>query len=1047
MAANNKNFEEKLIAISSAETLKNAKQLLKNNLIGCAYRDRENRICASFTQNNNILTTTVRTGDNAIGECQCSQQNNNSKLCEHALAAIMYASRFNSKLKPIDDEEGKYTGMKTQNFSDFIQSGTPIHEAKRAILKINVNSEFPHVPSKWENAVLSVRLYNNNREYLGNQSNLRHLYFDKMLAVSLQLENFSLQDQQIIRYLAINGEPDGSNILLNSEQTAEFFHCLINFENFSRDGRKLIVHSESAEPVIIKSKQHNKTVLSPAIRVNGALLDLGMAKVITGRSGCWVGRQGEYFFVPAILDVNWIRNFFRSGRQEWNGKLPDSLAFDGKFAVPVISAENTGLERLTYRIMLDGNFDSRTNKLAVRIEYIYKGKSFLPDSGRLAQIDGRFYRRQEEEENDFENEFKMFGFTYENGSFVLNRVEEAGIFLDRLLPIWMQKYPDLILSAGFARLTNGGNGLNECQFRCSYISGKNDRIKLNYNIEADNDPVSFKALQKNAIENRSYILTVHGQPVKCPLQLSKFIHSFGNIAENINEEKHELEIPFFSIPYFLNIAGNIPGIIPPELYNSNPLAENTSSILQLTEKPDFPFTGTLRPYQQQGVDFICRMSSNNFNVILADEMGLGKTIQVLNVLSKMQKKNMPPSLVVCPASLLFNWEREAGKFVPSMKTIQLSGSNRSDEWQDIDKYDLVIISYSVCSRDIDFIRKTQFNFVILDEAQHIKNPNTANAQTCKSIRAAHRLVLTGTPLENSSVDLWSIFDFLHHGMLGNFNHFKRCYANIAENRALQQDLAARVNPFIMRRTKQEVATELPPKQDFTYFCEMQSDQRALYEEIRTNGSKMLEKCKKGSSVNTEIFTTLLRLRQICCHPQLLPDFSGDENFPSAKMELLHELLQENLDSGHKVLLFSQFTSILAVIEKYLQANNIPYEYLDGTTRNRRQHVDNFNNNDNIKVFLLSLKAGGTGLNLTSADTVIIYDPWWNPAVEMQAADRTHRIGQTKPVSSIKLLMRDSIEEKILQLQEKKQNIFDNVIDNPNISSEKLSIEDLKFLLA
>ena len=198
---------------------------------------------------------------------------------------------------------------------------------------------------------------------------------------------------------------------------------------------------------------------------------------------------------------------------------------------------------------------------------------------------------------------------------------------------------------------------------------------------------------------------------------------------------------------------------------------------------------------------------------------------------------------------------------------------------------------------------------------------------------------------------------------------------------------------------------------------------------------------------TEIFTTLLRLRQICCHPQLLPDFDGGEEFPSAKMELMHELLQENIDSGHKVLLFSQFTSILAVIEKYLQENNISYEYLDGTTRNRQQRVDHFNNDDSVKVFLLSLKAGGTGLNLTSADTVIIYDPWWNPAVELQAADRTHRIGQTRQVNSIKLLVKDSIEEKILHLQEKKQNIFDNVIENPTFNNEKLSVEDLKYLLA
>lgn len=1047
MAANNKNFEEKLIAISSAETLKNAKQLLKNKQLECAYRDIENCICASFSRNNSLISTKVRTGDNAVGECDCQKQNNDGKLCEHALAAIMYASRFNNKLKMLDDCESRYTGMKVQNFSEFLNSGTPVPDAKKATLRINVISEFPHVPSKWENAVLSIKLFCNNREYLGNQNNLRHLYFDKMLAISLKLEYFSLQDQQIIRYLAINGEPDSSNILLNSEQTAEFFHCLINFRDFRKDGRKLVIHGDFAEPVILKQRQGNKTTLSPAIRVNNSILELGMAKVITGRSGCWVGRQGEYYFVPAMLDVNWIRNFFRTGRQEISGKLPDTLTCEGKFAVPVLETDSLILESLKHKILLSGKFDPKSMRLAVNVQYIYKGNSFLPDSGRLAQINGKFYRRDEEAEYAFETEFSMFGFERENNTFVLNDLENIGIFLDRVLPIWLEKYPDMLLNADMARLAGGGNGLNPCTIQCRYVSQNGDKIKLAYDLNASGLPVSLKNLQKNAVCNRNYILTVNGLPVKCNEKLNKFMLSFSNIAENINEEKHELEISFFSVPYFRSIADSIPGAIPNELIATDNENADFSAFAAQKEKPDFIFEGKLRPYQQEGVDFLTNMNFHNFNVILADEMGLGKTIQVLAMLSAMQKKNMPPSLVVCPASLLFNWEREAAKFVPSMKTIQLAGAHREEEWKDIAKYDLVIISYSVCNRDIEFIRKTQFNFVILDEAQHIKNPGTANAQTCKSIRSKHRLVLTGTPLENSSEDLWSIFDFLHHGMLGSFNSFKKTYANIADDPYLQQDLSARVSPFIKRRTKLEVAKELPPKQELTFFCEMPPAQRELYENVRANGFKMLENYKKGTSVSTEIFTTLLRLRQICCHPQLLPDFAYGEDFPSAKMELMHELLHENIDSGHKVLLFSQFTSILAVIEKYLKSNNIPYEYLDGTTRNRQQRVDRFNNDENIKVFLLSLKAGGTGLNLTSADTVIIYDPWWNPAVELQAADRTHRIGQTRPVNSIKLLMRDSIEEKILQLQEKKQNIFDNVIDNPASSGEKLSVEDIKFLLA
>lgn len=1048
MARENKNFEEKLIAISDEQAFKNAKQLLKNKQIGCAYRDEENRICASFSNRSTVFNTKVKTGNNAIGECDCRKNNDNGKLCEHAIAAIMYASRFNAAIKPVDDQPGRYQGMKKQNYSELLELGTASENKQRPTLRITVNSEFPHVPSKWEHAVLSVRLFNNGREYIGNQSNLRHLYFDKMLAVSLQIDNFSLHDRQIIRYLAINGEADGSNILLDSEQTAEFFHCLINFDNFRKDGRKLIIHGEQAEPVLLKQFKNSKYTLSPAIRVGGAILDVSVAQVITGRAGCWVGRQGEYYFVPATLDVNFLRNFFRTGKQEITGKLPDTLTHEGHFATPVISADIPELERLEHKILLGGKFDSRAMRFELSVNYIYKNTFFSPDSGRLAQIDGKFYRRDEESEKMFETELAMFGFERQEEVFVLNDIETIGILLDRVIPIWLKKFPDLAMDSSLAKLANGGNGLNSCSINCNFAAENNGKITLDYHLASNNVPVSLKNLQKIAIENKNYLITSNGTPVKCTQELADFIHSLSNIAENINETKSTFDISFFSIPYFINIAGNISGAVPPELHNANPQNAFVSALPPGTAEiaPDFTFKGELRPYQQEGVDFLCNMNSHNFNVILADEMGLGKTVQVLAMLSKMQKKNMPPALVICPASLLFNWEREAKKFVPDMKTIQLSGANREEEWQNIAQYDLVIISYSVCNRDIELIRKTQFNFVILDEAQHIKNPGTANAQTCKSIRAKHRLVLTGTPLENSSEDLWSIFDFLHHGMLGSFAGFKRHYANLAEETFLQQDLAARISPFIKRRTKLEVAKELPPKQEHTYFCEMPPQQRELYENVRANGFKMLENCKKGTSVNTEIFTTLLRLRQICCHPHLLPDFKETAEFPSAKMELLHELLHEHIDSGHKVLLFSQFTSILAIIEKYLQEQHIAYEYLDGTTRNRQQRVDRFNRDESIKVFLLSLKAGGTGLNLTSADTVIIYDPWWNPAIELQAADRTHRIGQTRPVNSMKLLVKDSIEEKILRLQEKKQDIFDNVIDNPAIGREKLSIEDIKFLL-
>lgn len=1046
-------FEEKLISISNEEAFKDAKQLLKSNALTNAYRDENGVLNATFEGKNSYVNTQVTTGDTATFNCSCPHDMQEIELCEHAVATIMYSTRFNNDIKPIDDEESNYAGMKQENLMNLKTDKTKKQDAQ---VFINVLSAFPHVPSKWENAVLVVKLKTKEREYLGNLNNLRQLFLNKSLVISLKLENFSLQDQQIIRYLSLHGESENSNILLNSEETAEFFHCLIGFERFFKDGRRLIIHSECAEPVILKKETKTSTLLSPAIKIGDALLDLGLSKVITGRSGCWVGRQGEYYFVPAKLDISWIRNFFRSGRQDVPDKIPASLMNEnGEFPVPVLSIDSLELEKMKHLIYLGGFLDDE-NYLHIKLNYIYNNQSFAANSGRLAVIENRFYRRDEEAERDFENELNMFGFEKINDELILRNPESIGIFVDRLIPLYLNYKNNIVLDSFLAKLSRGGAGINEIQIKTKCVETNAKNFIISYNISANNIDLDYKRLLKNAQENRKYTLLSNGSLAKIGDDFKKFLITSNNIIENMNDKNHTFEVPLFSASYYAKIGADIVGAVPEEM-KFNPLIASANNAYMnsnhnhhenlFNAQPDFEFKGELRQYQKEGVDFIYNMAANNFNVILADEMGLGKTIQVLALLSKTQHKKDKPSLVICPASLVTNWERESQKFVPDMRVIQLSHANRESYWNSIDSYDLVIISYAVCRLDIELIKQNEFNYVILDEAQHIKNPGTINALNCKTIMSKHRLVLTGTPLENSSEDLWSIFDFLHHGMLKTFASFKRYYNNIDEDIDLQNDLMARVAPFIKRRTKSEVAKELPPKQEITLYCEMSEEQRKLYEDVREHGNAMLASMAhdKQAHVNTEIFTTLLRLRQICCHPQLLPDF-GNTTCPSAKMDLLKELLLENIDSGHKVLLFSQFTSILAIIEAFLKEHNIKYEYLDGSTRNRQDHVDNFNNDATIPIFLLSLKAGGTGLNLTSADTVIIYDPWWNPATEMQATDRTHRIGQTRMVNSIKMLVKDSIEEKIFQLQEKKQQIFDSVIDNPNAIKEKLSIDELKFLL-
>jgi SNF2 family DNA or RNA helicase len=447
----------------------------------------------------------------------------------------------------------------------------------------------------------------------------------------------------------------------------------------------------------------------------------------------------------------------------------------------------------------------------------------------------------------------------------------------------------------------------------------------------------------------------------------------------------------------------------------------------------------LRPYQKQGVAWMSFLRANGFAGVLADEMGLGKTLQTLALFRATQAagglSERAPHLVICPTSLVFNWMAEAEKFAPQLKVLALDGPNRHKLFDQIPKSDLVITSYALIRRDWERYAGLEFDTVVLDEAQHIKNRATQNAQAVKAIRSKHRLVLTGTPLENSVLDLWSIFNFLMPGYLGSAKDFKERYEGPItreKNADAQARLARRLKPFILRRLKRDVARDLPEKIEQVTFCELNEEQRALYQQVMEFSRKEVLEAVGAQGLGKSrlvIFNALLRLRQICCDLRLLSlsRDGGESAAPnsreiSGKTEAFDELLQEIVDGGHRVLVFSQFVSMLKLIEERLREQEIEFCYLDGSTTNRRDVVEKFQSGS-APVFLISLKAGGVGLNLTGADTVIHFDPWWNPAVEDQATDRAHRIGQTRIVTSYKLITRGTVEEKILTLQQKKRDII------------------------
>ena len=458
----------------------------------------------------------------------------------------------------------------------------------------------------------------------------------------------------------------------------------------------------------------------------------------------------------------------------------------------------------------------------------------------------------------------------------------------------------------------------------------------------------------------------------------------------------------------------------------------------LPDIPLGPLGPRLRPYQAEGARWLLDIARRKSGGLLADEMGLGKTVQAL----AMIESHPGPHLVVCPSSLVWNWQREAAHFTPGLRVTGIEGSSREKLFDSLASADIAITSYALLRRDIDRYRNIRFSTVILDEAQHIKNPDSRNAKAACALEADARFILTGTPLENSLRDVWSLFDFLLPGYLGSRKDFQERYEKpLLDGGAgpLWERLNRRVRPRMLRRKKADLLKDLPDKIEQIVEVELSPAQKDAYTRLQIAARAEVDALREsGGSAKIKIFTALLRLRQACCDLRLL----GADTGTSAKMDALLELVGEAVDGGHRVLVFSQFTSMLDLIGPALDEAGFSFCRLDGSTKDRASVVEKFQSDASIPVFLISLKAGGTGLNLTAADTVIHFDPWWNPAVEAQATDRAHRIGQSQVVTSIKLIARDTVEHRVIAMQEKKRAMISGLLDSESAIPDEAEILEL-----
>jgi non-specific serine/threonine protein kinase len=579
---------------------------------------------------------------------------------------------------------------------------------------------------------------------------------------------------------------------------------------------------------------------------------------------------------------------------------------------------------------------------------------------------------------------------------------------------------------------------------------KIDWIELDGTINFGSESFNLTDVQKAVKKGNNFLLLKDGRRGLLPMQwLTEHSELFG-LAEQSDTSLHISKFHTSLLKDFIKA----------EKRDSDTKAWITSinnfSDFSSTDIPDIPQTldAVLRPYQKNGYHWLYSLKKNRVNGILADDMGLGKTIQTITLLSKIYLDNpdAPPSLIIAPTSLIFNWENECRKFNKKLTLYTYTGPDRSLDCIHTDKktkqINIIFTTYQTMHRDIECLKDFTWYYVILDESQQIKNPSSITHRASKCLVSKHRLNLTGTPVENSLMDLWSQMSFLNPGMLNNKEYFKKHFKNPIEKNTepgTAEKLQSIISPFILRRTKESVADDLPPKEEHIMYIDMFEKQRTLYTQTKNYyRSLLLQKIdSEGIDKNRmKILEGLLRLRQICCHPQLLPEKTINE---SGKFEIVIAKTIEAVEENHKVLIFSQFTSMLQLLKNRLLQYNIKLCFLDGSTKDRQGVVKSFQTNNLNKVFLISLKAGGVGLNLTAADYVFHYDPWWNPAIEQQATDRTHRIGQKRKIFSYKLITKNSVEEKILELQNRKKHLVKQIIsDDKNFT--KLLTRDMVYNL-
>ena len=657
-------------------------------------------------------------------------------------------------------------------------------------------------------------------------------------------------------------------------------------------------------------------------------------------------------------------------------------------------------------------------------------------------------QRNDTFENEFIEEFKEFhpDFQEQDGVFFLTPYQ---LIEDQwLLKVSQKMEQKGIAIFGAKELKSFKFNLNKPMVSMS-VKSETDWFDLAIEIKYGNQKVSLKDIKKAMLNKSKYVVLGDGSLGVLPKEWLQKFSTYFKAGEVKNNAIKISNYQFNIIDELYEDLENTPAFLL-ELQRKKQQLFNLKNVADIAIPKQIK--ATLRPYQKEGLNWLAFLEENKLGGCLADDMGLGKTIQVISFLAylKFVKKEKATHLVVVPTSLIFNWENEIAKFCPSLKTLVYTGINRNEKIKHFDKSDLVLTTYGSILNDIETLGAIEFGYTILDESQAIKNPNSKRYKAVRMLKSKNKLALTGTPIENNTFDLYAQMNFLNPGLLGAMSHFKTEFSDAIDktkNEEASRLLSKMIHPFLLRRTKKQVATELPEKTETIIYCEMGAEQRKVYNSFRDKyRDYLLNKMDENGVGKSQMYVLegLTKLRQICNSPELLSD-AEDYGKESVKLDVLIDHIKTKT-THHKVLVFSQFTSMLQLIKDRLDNENIDYEYLDGKTQKREDRVSNFQETEELRVFLISLKAGGVGLNLTAADYVFLVDPWWNPAVENQAIDRSYRIGQTKHVMAYKMICKDTIEEKIVDLQKNKKHVSDSIIQIDH-SKKSFDKEEIKALFS